>query len=198
MKLAAALLCLASVADATPKKKAVPAAIVVLVDRSGSMKGPRLDAVKAATDAVIDAIEADDAVAVIAFDSEAKLVELLTKPGKDRTPMHAAVDKIDAGGGTNLLPPLKLAYEQLEGLEGVRKHVILFTDGEAPYDGISDVMKQLRDHGDTVSCVGVGDADRNLLSLIADNGEGRLYMVEDLKSLPKIFIKELDTVRAGN
>src|SRR4029077_2522922 len=118
------------------------------------MKGAKLDAVKAATDTVIDALDADDAIAVISFDSDAKVVEPLTKPGKDRAPIHAAVGKIDAGGGTAFLPALQLAYEQLEGLEGVRKHVILLTDGEAPSDGVIELVKKMHDHGDTVSCVG--------------------------------------------
>jgi hypothetical protein len=42
----------------------------------------------------------------------------------------------------------------------------------------------------TVSCVGVQGADRSMLSMIADAGDGRLYMVEDIGALPKIFMKE--------
>ena len=42
----------------------------------------------------------------------------------------------------------------------------------------------------TVSCVGVQGADRNMLAMIADAGDGRLYMVEDIGALPKIFMKE--------
>ena len=42
----------------------------------------------------------------------------------------------------------------------------------------------------TVSCVGVQGADRNMLAMIAEAGDGRLYMVEDIGSLPKIFMKE--------
>jgi hypothetical protein len=42
----------------------------------------------------------------------------------------------------------------------------------------------------TVTAVGVTGADRNLLSLIADNGDGRLYMTDDIGALPRIFMKE--------
>ena len=42
----------------------------------------------------------------------------------------------------------------------------------------------------TVSAVGVPGADRALLDVIADRGSGRLYMVEDLGALPKIFLRE--------
>ena len=42
----------------------------------------------------------------------------------------------------------------------------------------------------TVSAVGIGDADRNLLQLVTDNGDGHLYMTDDLAALPRIFMKE--------
>jgi hypothetical protein len=42
----------------------------------------------------------------------------------------------------------------------------------------------------TVSAVGVQGADRGLLQQIVDAGDGRLYMVEDIGALPKIFMKE--------
>jgi hypothetical protein len=70
------------------------------------------------------------------------------------------------------------------------KHVILMTDGEAPSDGIDELVGDMRASRITVSCVGVQGADRGLLGQIADKGEGRLYMVEDIGALPKIFMKE--------
>jgi hypothetical protein len=47
----------------------------------------------------------------------------------------------------------------------------------------------------TVSAVGIGDADRNLLQLVAENGEGRFYLAEDASELPKIFVKETKEVQ---
>jgi hypothetical protein len=43
------------------------------------------------------------------------------------------------------------------------KHVILMTDGEAPSDGIAELVQDMRASRITVSCVGVQGADRNLL-----------------------------------
>src|SRR6185436_5762491 len=62
--------------------------------------------------------------------------------------------------------------------------------GEAPHDGIMELVSDMRASRITVSAVGVQGADRGLLSMIADAGEGRLYMVEDIGALPKIFMKE--------
>ena len=105
------------------------------------------------------------------------------------------IAKLSAGGGTNILPGLREAKEILDSINAKVKHVILMTDGEAPTDGIADLVGQMRDERITVSCVGVQGADKNLLSMIADTGEGRLYMVEDIGALPKIFMKETQEAR---
>jgi Ca-activated chloride channel family protein len=64
-----ALAAFAAVADAAPKRK--PGAVVVVIDRSGSMQGPKLEAAKAAALATLDALAPDDQIAIVAFDSEA-------------------------------------------------------------------------------------------------------------------------------
>src|SRR5436190_19566503 len=100
------------------------------------------------------------------------------------------IARLQSGGGTNIFPGLKEAFEILQGINAKVKHVILMTDGEAPSDGIAELVQDMRGSRITVSCVGVQGADRNLLSMISDAGEGRLYMVDDIGSLPKIRMKE--------
>jgi len=100
------------------------------------------------------------------------------------------IARLQSGGGTNIFPGLKEAFEVLQGINAKVKHVILMTDGEAPSDGIAELVQDMRASRITVSCVGVQGADRSLLSMIADGGDGRLYMVEDIGALPKIFMKE--------
>src|SRR6185436_4694655 len=75
------------------------------------------------------------------------------------------------------------------------KHVILLSDGQAGYEGIAEVCREMRANRITVSAVGIGDADRNLLQLVAENGEGRFYLAEDASELPKIFVKETQEVQ---
>ena len=70
------------------------------------------------------------------------------------------------------------------------KHVIVLSDGNAPYDGLGELADDMRAARITVSAVGIGDADKNLLQLLSERGDGRLYMTDDLASLPRIFMKE--------
>lgn len=164
-------------------------AVVLVIDRSGSMQGPKLEAAKESARATAEVLSPNDYIAVVAFDSEA---QIYVHPTRASNKMRISNDiaRLQSGGGTNIFPGLKDAFEILQGINAKVKHVILMTDGEAPSDGIAELVQDMRASRITVSCVGVQGADRNLLSMIADAGDGRLYMVEDIGALPKIFMKE--------
>jgi Mg-chelatase subunit ChlD len=164
-------------------------AVVLVIDRSGSMQGPKLEAAKESARATAEVLAPNDYIAVVAFDSEA---QVYVHPTRASNKMRISNDiaRLQSGGGTNIFPGLKDAFEILQGINAKVKHVILMTDGEAPSDGIAELVQDMRATRITVSCVGVQGADRNLLSMIADAGDGRLYMVEDIGALPKIFMKE--------
>ena len=91
------------------------------------------------------------------------------------------------------MPALQAAEKVLHDSKLATKHVILFTDGESPSDGVAELAKTMHKEKITITAIGVQGADRNLLSAIADAGNGRLYMVEDIGSLPKIFLKEIES-----
>ena len=164
-------------------------ALVLVIDRSGSMQGPKLEAAKESARVTTEVLSPDDYIAVVAFDSEAMRLVQPQRAG-NRSRISAEISKLQSGGGTNIFPGLKEAFEILQGINAKVKHVILMTDGEAPTDGLAELVQDMRASRITVSCVGVQGADRNMLSMIADAGDGRLYMVEDIGSLPKIFMKE--------
>jgi Mg-chelatase subunit ChlD len=152
----------------------------------------KLDATKEAARVAVEMLDPTDQVAIVVFDSEAT-VHVPLQPAANKTRIGWEVAKLTAGGGTAFLPALQLATSILAGAKVKVKHTILMSDGEAPADGVIEQVKKMREAKITISTVGLQGADRNLLNAISDGGVGRLYMVNDLVELPKIFAKEIST-----
>ncbi len=173
------------------KEKEKPSlAMVLVIDKSGSMGGEKIEMAKEAAKSAIELLGSSDKVGVIAFEGETFWVSEI-HPCTDKGFVLDRVASIEAGGGTVMYPAMEEAYESLSRTVAKLKHVIILTDGiSAPgdFEGISQSMSSARI---TVSTVGVGnDVDQNLLEEIARIGGGRSYVAEDPFSIPQIFAKE--------
>ena len=173
-------------------------AIMLVVDRSGSMDGLKLEMAKDAAKAVVDMLGPQDSIGVIAFDTVPDTVVRLQQ-ASNRARIRADIGRISSGGGTDILPALTEAYIELSTRSARLKHVIVLTDGAAPWEGISDITSAMRSEGITVSSVGVGgDAERSLLEMIAELGGGRFYATNDPNNIPQIFVQETAMVSRTN
>lgn len=177
------------------KKREQPSlAIALCIDRSASMNGPKLELAKDAARAAAEVLQPDDLISIVAFDSQAIPLVRLQK-AQNRVRISTDIARLTSGGGTQLLPPLNEAYQQLVSANAKIKHVILLTDGQAEYQGIIELVDQMIQNKITVSTVGVGaGADQTLLTSIAEHGGGRFYFTQDASSVPKIFTKETTQV----
>ncbi|HSO40847.1 MAG TPA: VWA domain-containing protein [Labilithrix sp.] len=180
--------------DAEKRRDEPQVAMVLVLDRSGSMSGLPIEMAKAAAKATADTLASDDLIEVIAFDSSPTRVVRMT-PAKHRARIQSDIARIQAGGGTEIFSALDAAYQTLTVTRARRKHVILLTDGQAPHNGIRDLVQAMAAEGITASAVGLGAGiDEALLRMIADGGGGRLYKVADPQSLPRVFTRETEMV----
>ncbi|WP_214484252.1 VWA domain-containing protein [Bacillus sp. SM2101] len=165
--------------------------MAIVLDRSGSMAGYKMDLAKEAAARTVELLRDKDTLGFIAFDDKPwQIVE--TAPLDDKQEVVDSIRSIQEGGGTAIFPALQQAYEQLTPLELKRKHIILLTDGQsatnADYnslisDGLNDNI--------TISTVAIGsDADRRLLESLAMEGNGRFYDVADASTIPSILSRE--------
>lgn len=180
--------------DAEKKRDEPQVAMVLVIDRSGSMSGLPMEMAKAAAKATADTLSGDDLLEVIAFDSSPTRVVRMTA-AKHRARIQNDIARIQAGGGTEIFSALDAAYQSLTVTRARKKHVILLTDGQASHNGIRDLVQAMSAEGITVSSVGLGSGiDEGLLRMISDLGGGRLYKVMDPQALPRVFTRETEMV----
>ena len=180
--------------DAERRKEMPDVAMMLVIDRSGSMTGLPMEMAKAACIATLGALQPDDLLAVIAFDSSpVRYVKL--QQARYRSRIQNEIERIQPGGGTEIFQSLDMAYQDLSVVRARRKHVILLTDGQASEQGIRDLVQAMVASSITVTTVGLGEGvKQDLLRTIADTGGGRFHNVPDPNSLPKIFTRETEMV----
>ncbi|MCH7471545.1 VWA domain-containing protein [bacterium] len=179
------------------RKKITPSSLVVcLIDKSSSMGATvqgvqKIAMAKTACEKVVDLQQRDDWVAVMGFDAVGQWVVEPTK-GIDKSYIINQIRSMQAGGGTDLYPALKAAWEASKSIPVQIKHFIVFTDGiVAPADFEGLLGKMVKDNI-TVSTVAFGtDADIPFMRQLAELGDGNMYEVTSLHQLPKIFTREV-------
>jgi uncharacterized membrane protein len=168
-------------------------ALALVIDKSGSMQGEKIEICKSAAVATAEMLSEKDHIGVVAFDSAAVWVVPMTQAGR-RTDITGHVATLAAGGGTNIHPGMSQARDALAEVRAKVKHMIVLTDGHSQGGGYEQLAAEARTGGITVSTVGVGpQADNALLQRIAEAGGGKHYATTDASSIPKIFTQDTAT-----
>jgi Ca-activated chloride channel family protein len=173
----------------------------VVVDRSGSMAGPKLEVAKECAAFLVRRLAPGDRLAVVAYDES---VELVVPFGTiDRQAALAAVGGIREGGSTNLSGGWLLGLEQLRHAPGDGpRRILLLSDGQANV-GIVDREELARlaasaaTNGVGTTTIGFGEGfDEELMTGMADAGQGRGYYAASPEEAPGIFAEEFEGLLA--
>ena len=165
-------------------------ALVIVLDKSYSMVGPKLELSKEAAKAALDFLEPTHSFGLITFD-DTPYVTVPLQLATEKSQMNEFISRIIAGSQTNIYPALEAAFDALAESEAEVRHVILLSDGKTYADDYEELVSLMSDSDITVSSVAVGqEADRELLGNIATWGKGRSYFIQDAERVPQIFIQE--------
>jgi Ca-activated chloride channel family protein len=184
--------------DQTDQNEEATLALGLVIDRSGSMSGPKMNLTREAARGTAMLLDPHDLITVVAFDSLAQTIVRL-QPASNRQGILGGIAQLRAGGQTNILPGLREAFDQLLAARARKKHVIVLSDGQSPAEGIAELVDDAAAARITVSAVGVGEgADLALLQMIASRGGGRFYQTRDPSSIPRIFTRDTAELRRSS
>ncbi len=187
--------------DPSKEMRLPTAAIVFVLDKSGSMNQPvagaRASQQQVANEGAalaIRSLRSDSLVGVVAFDMFPKIVVPL-QPNTDSQKIADDVLAIRAEGGTNMPPALARAYLMLRDAKAEKKRIVCLTDGRSHSNDYDEILAQLSAANIQLSTIAVGDdADELLLSQLAERAGGEFYAVRDPRRLPVVLVESVQVI----
>ena len=172
-----------------------PFSVVLMVDKSGSMKGEAFKQAQAAAVSFIDRLSEKDRVLVLAFGSDIVPLGALSPKSQELTDK---INALKAEGGTALYAALYDSLSRISASPG-EKAVILLTDGKNDVRASSEEIKKTtleeglelaRKMAIPVYTVGFGEgADAEVLSRIADETHSLYQNAETPEDILKVYLR---------
>jgi Ca-activated chloride channel homolog len=186
--------------DSAPSTEHIPLNVSVVLDRSGSMSGPKLDYARRAAADLVRRLRPEDVVSVVTYDDQ---VTTVAEPdtGNAQRDLPRQIESIHSGGSTNLsggwLRGRELVSRNGAAPQAIRR-VLLMTDGLANVGivqpaQLTGLCANGLESGVTTSTIGFGeDYDEELLRSMAEAGGGHSYYIENPDQAPGVFEEEIE------
>lgn len=174
-----------------------PVDLALVIDRSGSMSGDKIENARAAARALVSQLLPTDTLTIIHYGSDVRMLKRHAADAAGKEAMLAYIDSIRVDGGTNLSGALQRARAAMAGSDAKVRRAILISDG-VPTEGDTEpshllrLAEQIHQSGISVSAIGVGlDFNENLMAGIAERGSGAYGFLKDSSALATLFEKDL-------
>jgi len=181
-------------------EKHIPLNLSVVIDRSGSMAGDKINSAKKAAKYIVDQLSSDDYLSIVIYDGSVDVLQYATRVS-NKSLIKNKIDGITDRGGTNLMGGALEGYTQVKKYfnSNYINRVLLLSDGLAN-QGITDpgeieriVRKKNMQDGISISTFGLGrDYNEDLMTSMAESGTGNYYFIDRGDQIAGIFQKELN------
>jgi Ca-activated chloride channel family protein len=179
-----------------------PVNLVIVLDRSGSMSGDKIEQAREAAVEALRRLDRRDVFSLVIYDHE---VSTLISPQAptDVLWLERQIRGITSRGNTALFAGVSQGAAELrKNLErrGFVHRVLLLSDGQANVgpssaDDLGRLGAALRREGIAVTTVGLGEGfNEDLMTALAQRSDGNHYYAAESGDLPRIFAKELGDV----
>ena len=182
-----------------PPEGRVPLNLSIVLDRSGSMMGEKLEAAKEAARSLVQRLWPEDVVSVVTYDDEVQVVAI-PETGEHQADLPARIAGIECGGTTNLSGGWLKGREFVAAGQraGEVNRVLILTDGLANVgitdpDKLAGLCRSAAASGITTTTIGFGAGyDEQLLTAMARAGGGNDHYIEHADQAPGVFEEELE------
>jgi Ca-activated chloride channel homolog len=178
-------------AKLAPPRSPEGTAVVLIIDKSSSMEGRKIELARAAAIGVVDNLRPVDLVGVLIFDNSFQWAVPIRR-AEDKALIKRLIAGIVPDGGTQIAPALTEAYKRILPSHATFKHIVLLTDGISEEGDSLDLSKEAAAQHVTISTVGLGqDVNRAYLEKIATVALGKSYFLNEPAGLEQILLKDV-------
>lgn len=174
-----------------------PLNIALVIDRSGSMKGSRMQNAIEAAVGLVDGLAEGDVVSAVSFDTQTQLVvPATTVTTQSRPEIAQALRGITLGGDTCISCGIERARTELLATDDRVDRMIVLSDGRANHGvvdpaGLSRLAERARQDDLAITTVGLGfDYNAETLASLAASSNGAHHFVPDEAALDGVFAAE--------
>ena len=178
-------------ATLAPPRTPEGTAVVLVVDKSSSMEGKKMQLARQSAVGVVENLRTIDSVGVLAFDNSFEWAAPLQRNHQPEATTRL-ISGIVADGGTQIAPALSEAFRMIQPQRAVYKHILLLTDGISEEGDSIALAREAAANDVTISTIGLGqDVNRSYLERVARSAEGQSYFLLDIMSLEQIVLRDV-------
>ena len=178
-------------AKVAPPRSPEGTCVVLIVDKSSSMEGKKMELARLAAIGVVQNLRPVDLVGVLIFDNSFQWAVPIRR-AEDRGLIVRLISGITPDGGTQIAPALAEAYRRVLPARATFKHIVLLTDGISEEGDSMNLARDAEAHHVTISTVGLGqDVNRAYLEKVASLAKGKSYFLTDPAGLEQILLRDV-------
>lgn len=173
----------------------LPLNLCLVIDRSSSMRGERLQQVKEGAARIVDMLDADDYFALITFNDRAEVV-VAAQRARNKHDLKRMIGMIEAAGGTEMATGMALALQEVQKPvlnRGVNR-ILLLTDGRTYGDEgrCVEIARRAQGRSIGVTALGVGaEWNEDLLETVAARENSRTQYITSALDITNVFTDEV-------
>ena len=166
-------------------------AAVLILDKSSSMEGRKIELARLAAIGVVEHLRPIDLIGILIFDNSFHWIVPIRK-ADDRNLLKRLIAGVMADGGTQIAPALAEAYRRILPVRAPYKHIVLLIDGISEEGDSLSLAREAAVNRVTISTVGLGqDVNRAYLEKLALLARGKAYFMADPSGLEQILIRDV-------